>query len=112
MAYYGFVMSLALKDIFHLKASHIVEARIMHRHLQDAFLQVDKKTKPQEIGPQVLTVQHLSASFIIIFGFLGLSMIVFIIKCAPKLLKKLKKQFEMGLMCYVVVKFTRMNKML
>jgi hypothetical protein len=105
-------MSLALKNIIYLKAPQLVESGIMHRHMQDAFVQVDKKPKPQAIGPQVLTVQHLSASFIIIFGFLGLSMIVFMAECAPKLMIKLKKQFEMCLMCYIVVKFTRMNKML
>jgi hypothetical protein len=112
ISYYGFVICLAIKDIIHSKASQLVESGIMQRHIQDTIVQEDKKPKPEAIGPQVLTVQHLSASFIIILGFLTLSFIVFLAECAPKLMKKLKKQFEMCLMCYVVVKFTMMNKML
>jgi hypothetical protein len=43
---------------------------------------------------------------------IGLSVIAFMIECSPKMLRKLKKQLEMCLIGYVVVKFTKMNKML
>jgi hypothetical protein len=109
--YSGFQSHYVMKDIIHLKGSQLVESGIVNRHLKHVIAE-ELFTKPQEIGPQVLTVQHLSVGFIIIFGLLVLSIVVFMLECAPKLLRKLKKQFEMCLMCYVVVKFTKINKML
>jgi hypothetical protein len=58
----------------------------MHRHIQNVCKQKDKKSKPEAIGPKVLSVQHL---------WLALNFVVLIAECAPKLFKKLKMQFEM-----------------
>jgi hypothetical protein len=102
ITYSGFLMSVSLKDIIHLKASQLVESGIINRYIQQVYLQVDKEPKPQATGPQVLTVKHLPANFIIIFGLLAISIIVFMFECAPKLMKMLKKQLEMCLMCFVV----------
>jgi hypothetical protein len=109
--YWGYQMSLALKDIIFLKASQLVESGILSNYLKKFSLE-DFKTKLSETGPQVLTLQHLAAGFVIICGLLSLSVLAFIIECTPNVIRKLKKMFEICLICYIVVKFTKMNKML
>jgi hypothetical protein len=106
--YWGYMTHLVMKDIIFLKASQLVESGILS-HQMKTFSLEDFKTKLSEIGPQVLTLQHLAAGFVIICGLLSLSVLAFVIECTPKVIKKM---FGICLMCYIVVKFTKMNKML
>jgi hypothetical protein len=106
--YFGFIMHPALKDIIHLKASQLHEAGIIS-HLFKKHLLENFKRKLNAIGPQVLTLKHLGAGFVLIVALLVLSFVAFAVECAPKLLKKL---FDLLLACLIVVKFTNMKKML
>jgi hypothetical protein len=113
--YLGFVMHVSLKDIIPLKLSQIHESGGFLFFLQ--YMSLEKfKTKPQEIGPQVLTLEHLRVGFILIFGLLALSVLAFVAECTPMLMKKvmspLKKLFDACFSCYVVVKFVRMKRIL
>jgi hypothetical protein len=111
LTYLGIIMNAPLRDDVTPKASAILESGIFLRNLRnvslDSFLM-----KPEEIGPQVLTLEHLSAGFILIFGLLAVSIAVFVAECMPTLLRKLKRLLERLVAGYIVVKFTRMNTML
>jgi hypothetical protein len=102
--YMGYWMHVSLKDIISLKGSQFVESGYYYREAKSDYIE-DFKTKQEDIGPQVLTLRHLSAGFVVICGCLFLSSIVFVAECAPKVL-------EMCLRCYIVIKFVRMKKML
>jgi hypothetical protein len=104
----GYKMHIALRDVITLKISQLHESGILQLALGKTSLE-SFRTKPGKIGPQVLTVAHLRAGFIVILALLGLSVLIFMIECGPKLVKKL---FHSFLPCYIVVKFTRMNRML
>jgi hypothetical protein len=106
VSHFGFVMHVALKDVIKLKASQIHEAGILSHITRNTSLE-DFKSKPKEIGPQVLTLQHLSAGFVVICVLLGFSVFVFIAEFIPKLLKKLS---EMLSVCYVVRVFVNRSK--
>jgi hypothetical protein len=114
--YLGFMMHIALRNIIRLKASQYFESGIFSTFFKKAFYKDRFMSKQDEVGPQVLTLQHLSAGFVVICGLLIVSMVVFAAECGPKLVRDLKKWFkkwvEVCLLCYIVVKFTRMNKML
>jgi hypothetical protein len=99
--YWGYMTNLVMKDIIYLKATQLFESGIFSHYMKQFYL--------EDFGPQVLTLQHLEAGFVIICGLLSLSVLAFIIECTPKVIKKM---FEMCLVCYIVVKFTKMNKML
>jgi hypothetical protein len=107
----GYVMHIALKDIVTLKTSQLLESGNLARNLKTASKLESFKMKPQDIGPQVLTLDHLEAGFVVILVCLGLSIVVFAVECAPSPCRKLKKLIGMSFACYAVVKFTRMNKM-
>jgi hypothetical protein len=107
----GITTNTALRDIIHLKASQLHEFGVI-THLDKNSSLEGFRTKPDEIGPQVLTIRHLKAGFVVIGFFLGLSCIVFMIECGPILWKNLKTLFEMSLMCYIVAKFVRLETML
>jgi hypothetical protein len=108
----GMMMHIALRDIIRLKASQYIESGILSKYYLKAFYKESFMSKQDAIGPQVLTLQHLSAGFVVICGLLILSLAVFVAEFLPKLLKKLKECVEVCLVCYIVIKFTRMNKML
>jgi hypothetical protein len=109
--YHGFLMHIALKDIVTLKVSHLHESGIpTFANPKRPIEEYD--TKPREIGPQVLTIGHLKAGFVLILGLLVVSLVVFAIECTPKILRKMKKLFQICVMAYIVVKFIRMNKLL
>jgi hypothetical protein len=107
--YYGFHSVFELKKIIHLKAAQLVESGIITMLMEKIDLRNDLGEEPEPIGPQVLTLRHLGPSFIIITVLLGLCVLVFVVECT---LKGAKKWFGACLACYIVVKFTRMNKML
>jgi hypothetical protein len=107
----GYFINVAHKDIITLKASQFVESGIISYWMKKTIYG-EPPTKQEEIGPQVLTLQHLSAGFVVIFALLALSIIAFAAECAPKLLRSTKKWIQRCVMGYVVMKFTRMNKML
>jgi hypothetical protein len=86
--YWGFVMNTPLKDIVSLKASQLHESGIISHMFKAAFMK-DFESKPEAIGLQVLTLQHLEAGFVVIFCLLVLSIPVFAVEIAPKLWKKL-----------------------
>jgi hypothetical protein len=113
--YLGFVIHISLKDIVWLKLSQIHEAGIFSWRLKRDHLETFK-TNLEEIGPQVLTLTHLKAGFVVIFVLLAVSVVAFVAECAPMLMKKVKSQlknlFDACLSCYVVVKFNRMKRML
>jgi hypothetical protein len=106
--YMGYKMHIALKDVMNLKMSQLHESGIPQQLLGLVAME-SFRTKPEEIGPQVLSLAHLKAGFIVIFALLFLSVSVFLVECGPKLVKKL---FYWCLPCYIVVKFTRMNRVL
>jgi uncharacterized membrane protein SirB2 len=106
--YAGYQMHVALKDIVTLKISHIHESGFFLHQARKLLIE-QFKFKRQEIGPQVLSLRHLSAGFLVICGFLVISIAAFAAECAPKQLKKL---FGTCLSIYIVVKFVRMKKML
>jgi hypothetical protein len=84
-SYVGFMMTNALKDVIHFRASQLHESGIIWHFIKQ---ESDFKSKPEEIGPQVLKLEHLKAGFVIICGLLGASVFVFAIECLSKLLKK------------------------
>jgi hypothetical protein len=104
----GYVMHIALKDIVNLKTSQLFESGYFDRYTKTVSKLKDFKIKPQAIGPQVLTLDHLGAGFVVILVCLGLSIAAFTVECAPILYRRL---FGMSFACYAVVKFTRMNRM-
>jgi hypothetical protein len=108
---YGIASNIALKEIVHLKASQINEAGIIRFLIKD-FTQEISKMKPKDIGPQVLTLNHLEASFVIICVLLILSVFAFVVECRQIVINELKLNVELGLMCYIVVKFVKMKKLL
>jgi hypothetical protein len=106
----GFVIKTPFKDIILLKLSQLQEAGI-YLQMKSLFMQ-DFEMKPEAIGPQVLTIRHLETGFVVIFSLLALSIAVFAVEIASKLWKKLLTWLEKFVFCCVVVKFTRMNKMM
>jgi hypothetical protein len=107
----AYVMHVSLKDIVRPKLSHLHEAGLFSYKLK--HLRLEKfRTKLEEIGPQVLTLTHLKAGFVVIFVLLAVSVVAFAAECAPILMKKVKNLFDACLSCYVVVKFIRMKRML
>jgi hypothetical protein len=105
--HFGFLMNVALKDILILKISQFHEAGFFSVEKIRGY--TERWLKQEEIGPQVLTLEHLKAGFIVICGLLILSIAVFFAECAAPLLKNIMHMFIMG---YSVVKFTMMNKIL
>jgi hypothetical protein len=106
--YLGIATIPFMKAGFHSTASQLLESGIfMFLHKKEYSKSFDPK--PSEIGPQVLTLTHLQSGFIICSALLCLSVFVLAVECAPKALRKL---FEPLLACFVVVKFTKMKKML
>jgi hypothetical protein len=69
-------ISPPLKDIVSLKISQLVESGIF-THIFYRQLKRDFPLKPQKIGPEVLTIQHLSAGFVVICSLLLLCILVF-----------------------------------
>jgi hypothetical protein len=109
--WFGYTMKPLVKEIISTKAAHLQEAGILSYKINSAFMK-DFETKPEEIGPQVLSLQHLEAGFVVILCLLGFSVAVFAVEVAPKLLKMLLLWSEKAVFCCVVVKFTRMNKLM
>jgi hypothetical protein len=104
---HGFIMDAHLKEIIALKASQLQEAGIMQLFVK-SFLNTNVELKPEEIGPQVLTLRHLAAGFVVILFLLVLSIAVFVVELTPKLLAWLEK----AIFFCVVVKFTKINKLM
>jgi hypothetical protein len=109
--YWGYIMKTPLKEIITLKASQLHESGILSRIMNSAFME-DFESKPEEIGPQVLTLQHLEAGFVVIACLLASSVAVFAVEVAPKLWRKMLDWLEKAVFCCVVVKFIRMNKLM
>jgi hypothetical protein len=110
VSHYGFVMHVALTDIIKLKASQFHEAGIFQYIANNISFIDDFKSKLEKIGPQVLTLRHLSASFVVICVLLSFSVVVFLAEFIPKLVRKLLELLELLSLCYVVVIFVRLNK--
>jgi hypothetical protein len=79
-------ISPPLKDIVSLKTSQLIESgifkRIFERYSKRGF-----PVKPQAIGPEVLTIQHLSAGFVVICGLLVLCILAFAAEWLTVLMK-------------------------
>jgi hypothetical protein len=108
-SYFGYLMKPYLNDIITLKASQLQEAGILTYLLRE-FESVD--LIPEPIGPQVLTLKHLEAGFVVIFSLLASSFAVFAIEIAPKLSRMFWAWLRKAIFSYVVVKFTKMNKLM
>jgi hypothetical protein len=106
--YFGYYMQPHLNDIITLKAGQLQQSGILTRLLHT----YEGNSKPEEIGPQVLTLRHLEASFVVIFCLLASSVAVFAVEIAPKLSKKLWTWLRKAVFFYVVVKFAKMNKLM
>jgi hypothetical protein len=96
------------KRTVHLKATQLLESGIFWFLYEKGHYPRDFTSNPEPIGPQVLSMTHLKAGFIIFCVFLSLSIVAFIFECGPTVSKKV---FHMCLSVYIVVKFTKMNKM-
>jgi hypothetical protein len=107
--YFGIDSLPDLKEAISTKALQLSESGIFMFIFKFHLTRTNFEIKPEPIGPQVLTLGHLGPSFIIISVLLGLCVLVFVVECTPRVSKKL---FGAYLACYIVVKFTRMNKML
>jgi hypothetical protein len=110
-SYWGYTMEPHLKEIITLKASQLYESGISANNMKSRFLE-DFRMKPEEIGPQVLTMQHLEAGFVVIACLLAFSVAVFALEVAPILWRKMLAWLEKAIFCCVVVKFTRINKLM
>jgi hypothetical protein len=108
--YFIYTMNVALTDILTLKILQFQESGIFS--VQKIRNYTDKVLKQESSGPQVLTLEHLKAGFVVICGLLTLSGLVFFAECVSVLPTKCKKQIEMRLMSYVIEKFIETNKIL
>jgi hypothetical protein len=90
-------ISPPLKEIVSLKTSQLVESGILKR-IFDHFSKIDFPVKPQAIGPQVLTIKHLSAGFVVICGLLVLCILMFAAEWLTVLMKHLFKHRSFMLM--------------
>jgi hypothetical protein len=109
--YWAYLTPVHFEDILFNTVSRTFEAGIFKHRLKTVFLD-DFQMKSGEIGPQVLTLRHLGAGFVVICVALGLSVIVFAAECAPMFMRKLKRWFGFSVVLYVIVKFIKMNRML
>jgi hypothetical protein len=109
--YYGFTMHPALKETVDLKASQVFESGYFQKKIQK-MLPEDYRSRPEPIGPQVLTLKQLKDGFVVICALLAVSFVAFLAECTPKVGMKLKRQLELCVACFVVVQFTKLNKML
>jgi hypothetical protein len=115
VAYVGFMSFGPMKDVVFAKASQLFEAGILGSiyttELTLAPRDIDRKIP--EIGPQVLTLKHLEAGFVIFCAFLVSSIAVFVVECAIVVVyatrKLVKKVFRKSLAGYIIVKFMRGN---
>jgi hypothetical protein len=105
--HFGFEMNVALKDIMNLKISQFHEAGFFS--FEKVRNYTEKGLRQEDIGPQVLTLQHLKAGFVVICWLWAVSIAVFFAECAAPLLKNIMQMF---IMSYAVIKFTIMNKIL
>jgi hypothetical protein len=90
---HGFIMDAPLKEIISLKASQFQEAGIIQLFVKSA-LNTNVELKPEEIGPQVLTLRHLAAGFIVILFLLVLSIAVFAFEFATELFRLLSTRMS------------------
>jgi hypothetical protein len=90
--YFGLKSNIALKDIISLKATQFTESGIFPNLMKNFFWD-DIKSKPDEIGPQVLTMRYLGPGFVIITVMLGLCILVFAIECTLKQSENLFRAF-------------------
>jgi hypothetical protein len=109
--WFGFIMQMYLKNIITLRASQLHESGILSHMLKARFMK-DFEKKPKEIGPQVLTLRHLAAGFVVISCLLAVSVAVFAVEVAPKLWRKMLTWLGKAVFCCVIVKFKRMNKLI
>jgi hypothetical protein len=105
--HFGYRMNVALKDILTVKIYQFHESGIFS--VEKIRNITEKRSQQEEIGPQVLTLEHLTAGFVVICVLLSLSILVFFAECSAVLLQNIMKMFIMG---YSVIKFTIMNKIL
>lgn len=98
-----------MKPELHLLVSKLRESGIFTHLVKNTVFRDEINEKPREIGPQVLTLGHLRAGFVICVVMWLLSAFAFIFECTTKIWKKL---FGLCLSSYVVVKFIRMNKII
>jgi hypothetical protein len=96
-----------MKPELHLLASKLRESGILTHLMKITHFIHEMNEKPPEIGPQVLTLGHLRAGFIICIVMWSLSFVAFIFEYSVRIWKKL---FRLCVSSYVAVKFTKMNK--
>jgi hypothetical protein len=108
--YWGYYMQPHLNDIISSKAFQLHESGILTHTLHSKLDGADWKL--EQIGPQVLTLRHLGASFVVILCSLASSVAVFAIEVVPKLLKKLLTWIRNAVLFYVVYEFSKMNKLM
>jgi hypothetical protein len=104
----GLRINMALRDIVSLKATQFTESGTFSNIFKNVYWD-ENMSKPEPIGPQVLTMRHLGPGFVIITVLLGFCVLAFVLECIPSESKKLFRAF---LSCYIVLKFTRMNRVL
>jgi hypothetical protein len=89
--YLGFSSMAGMKKIVSTTASRLRDSGILSYLVNNIHPKSDLDSTPQPIGPQVLTMRHLEAGFVICCGLLALSAAALAIECAIEPTKKLFK---------------------
>jgi hypothetical protein len=105
----GFFSAFEIKDVIANKTFPLIESGIFLYLWKNIINPSGFESKVEEIGPQVLTMQHLKAGFVVCIVLMSLAVTAFAVECASREIGKL---FRMCLACHVVVKFVRMKRML
>jgi hypothetical protein len=79
LSYFYISAPIHLREILNLKASQLYESGI-YKHAFNKQYKIRDPVKVFRIGPQVLTLKHLEAGFVVFCSFLSLSFIVFVIE--------------------------------
>jgi hypothetical protein len=103
--YFGYKSESSMRQIINLKASQLHESGISSYILKKSEnFKKEFKPKPSKVGPQVLTMQHLSAGFVVFWVCLGISAVVF---SAEFLWKKVKDVATFASVVSVVAEFVK-----
>jgi hypothetical protein len=101
--YYGYVSFEPLKEIVKLKAARLVDSGILKHTLEKS-----KSSNPSESNskgyPEVLTLPHLEAGFVIFCVMSGVSIVAFLGECAWVRCKQMAKDVATACVVMKLVK--------
>lgn len=67
-------------ESFNMKIHHMIDAGLTEYWIQNVINRRGLKRKVEQVGPEILTMEHLDVAFKIILGALLISIIVFLIE--------------------------------